>query len=36
MAFFKLATQAVSAQYMLADLLLERLRQGAENTLKPD
>lgn len=36
MAFFKLATQAVSAQYMLADLLLERLRQGAENTLKQD
>jgi hypothetical protein len=34
MAFFKLATQAVSAHYMLADLLLERLRLSTESALK--
>ncbi|WP_339847039.1 hypothetical protein [uncultured Halopseudomonas sp.] len=34
MAFFKLATQAVSAYYMLADLLLERLRLSTESALK--
>lgn len=33
-AFFKLATQAVSAQYMLADLLLERLRLETERSLR--
>jgi len=34
MAFFKIATQAVSAQYMLADLLLERLRLETETALR--
>lgn len=34
MAFFKVATQAISAQYMLADLLLERLRHGTEAALR--
>lgn len=34
MSFFKLATQAVSAQYMLADLLLERLRLQTETAIR--
>lgn len=36
MAFFKTATQAISAQYMLADLLLERLRLATESALRQD
>jgi hypothetical protein len=36
MAFFKRATQAISAHYMLADLLLERLRLATEAAIKQD
>ncbi|WP_373184728.1 hypothetical protein [Halopseudomonas sp.] len=34
MGFFNTATQAISAQYMLADLLLERLRLATEASLR--
>lgn len=34
MGFFKIATQAIGAQYMLADLLIERLRVSTESALR--